>query len=257
MRLPSTLARPQSSNVQPVACIPGIPVQFIHHALRENAPQTLAGIIALASHLPRTIPKSHLQPAITVPLTGLSTSAQPPSHVLALSSVPSENQRSDTPQALFFIHAIILTTYCTNIRAMAYSFTSESSHATLPIHPLTLPSVPAFAILYDWMYTYRLDAALGSLLPFRLEFLERVSQRGAAEISTALASGDICLALANHLCHTASSNCAALFAHVGHIKELWQDMVFLGICHAELWSMLDLAWKVLLVALHLAVQYSS
>jgi len=43
-----------------------------------------------------------------------------------------------------------------------------------------------------------------------------------------------------------------VFGCAGHVKELWQDMVALGLNDPELWDTLDLAWEIVLGALNLA-----
>ncbi|KAJ6573052.1 hypothetical protein DFH09DRAFT_1362204 [Mycena vulgaris] len=69
-----------------------------------------------------------------------------------------------------------------------------------------------------------------------------------------LASPPALHALASHLCAASASNPSALMGHAGHVKELWQEMVALGVYDAELWNALDLAWEVVLGALNLAAQ---
>ncbi|KAJ6565611.1 hypothetical protein DFH09DRAFT_1363786 [Mycena vulgaris] len=69
-----------------------------------------------------------------------------------------------------------------------------------------------------------------------------------------LASPPALHALASHLCAASASNPSALMGHAGHVKELWQEMVALGVYDAELWDALDLAWEVVLGALNLAAQ---
>ncbi|KAJ7450760.1 hypothetical protein FB451DRAFT_1410093 [Mycena latifolia] len=73
--LPRTLARPQFTDVSRDALaaaapeLAAVPAKFIRHDLRAKAPQMLAGIQALApSHVPQALPRSHLPPALTVPL---------------------------------------------------------------------------------------------------------------------------------------------------------------------------------------------
>ncbi len=38
----------------------------------------------------------------------------------------------------------------------------------------------------------------------------------------------------------------------GRVKDLWQDLVSIGLYELELWDTLDLAWEILLGALNLA-----
>ncbi|KAJ7079007.1 hypothetical protein C8R44DRAFT_824964 [Mycena epipterygia] len=43
--------------------------------------------------------------------------------------------------------------------------------------------------------------------------------------------------------------------HAGHVKELWQDMVALGLSDAPLCNALDSEWEVVLGALNLTVAH--
>ncbi|KAJ7025413.1 hypothetical protein C8F04DRAFT_934641, partial [Mycena alexandri] len=125
---------------------------------------------------------------------------------------------------------------------------------TLPILPLSLPSPQAFAILHAFMYTHRIDAALGALLPFPPTFLETLapSSSTAAHLAAALASGSTRHQLNAHLCAASSGNLSTLMTHAAHVRELWQDMVALGLYDPTLWDALDLAWEVVLGAMNLA-----
>ncbi|KAJ7291487.1 hypothetical protein C8J57DRAFT_976028, partial [Mycena rebaudengoi] len=114
---------------------------------------------------------------------------------------------------------------------------------------LTLPSPQAFTILHAFMYTHRLDAALKSLLPLPPAFLGGLSH---ATVLAALAAPATRHQLAVYLCGAAGNSLCALMAHAAHVKELWQDMVALGLHDPELWDALDLAWEVVLGALNLA-----
>ncbi|KAJ7450779.1 hypothetical protein FB451DRAFT_1052094, partial [Mycena latifolia] len=127
---------------------------------------------------------------------------------------------------------------------------SRTASATLPVLPLTLPSPQAFAILHAFLYTHRLVPALTSLLPLPPAFLEPLTH---ASLTATLDSPSMRHALAAHLCAAASGNLTVLMGHAGHVKELWQDKVALGVYDAELWDALDLVWEVL-GALNLAAQ---
>jgi hypothetical protein len=56
----------------------------------------------------------------------------------------------------------------------------------------------------------------------------------------------------SNLCSSAGSSLQILTTHAAHVKELWQDMVALGLYDPELWDTVDLAWEVVLGALNLA-----
>ncbi|KAJ7201165.1 hypothetical protein GGX14DRAFT_699575 [Mycena pura] len=137
---------------------------------------------------------------------------------------------------------------------------------SLPVIQLSLPSPPAFAILQSWMYTGRLDTAISALLPVPSSFLECLAGAQSATSSISGSAPDPAHAFlagtlssctaqhapAAHLCAAASGNLTALMEHVGHVKELWQDMVALGVCDPGLWAALDVAWETVLGAMNLA-----
>ncbi|KAJ7151301.1 hypothetical protein C8R43DRAFT_924179 [Mycena crocata] len=275
LQLPRNLARPQFTDVSRDALaaaspeLASVPAEFIRHGLRTKTPQMMAGISALApSHLPTSLPRSHLPPALTIPIRSVSSSPHPsyPTHALAIGSSSSKHgQALDAHQSLFPVHAVVLTVHCAKLPRLPPPARSSSSRAVLPVCPIALPSPQAFSILHAFMYTHRLDAALSALLPLPSSFIESLaasyssaSARGAptpiALIHAVLSAPQMRHALSAHLCASAAGNVNALLAHAGHVKELWQDMVALGLYDAELWDALDLSWEVVLGGLNLAAQ---
>ncbi|KAJ6568268.1 hypothetical protein DFH09DRAFT_918153 [Mycena vulgaris] len=238
------------------------PAEFIRPGLRTKAPQMLAGIAALApSYLPTSLPCSHLVAMLSVPLL-VSPGAAPvsyPTHVLAIASVAKgKSGEHGAAHTIFPVHTVVLAAHCAKLPRLppsALSGSSRTASATLPVLLLTLPSLRAF------MYTHRLAPALATLLPLPPAFLASASSHGRsgeelthATLLVTLASPPALHALASHLCASASSNLDTLMGHAVHVKELWQDMVTLGVCDPELWDALDLAWEVVLGALDLAAQ---
>lgn len=99
------------------------------------------------------------------------------------------------------------------------------------------------------MYHHRLDVVLKALFPLPSQFLHNLSHH---TVQSTLASGNLLHQLSTYLCSSASSNLQTLTTHAAHVKELWQDMVALGLHDPELWDTVDLAWEVVLGALNLA-----
>ncbi|KAJ6625114.1 hypothetical protein B0H10DRAFT_1783365 [Mycena sp. CBHHK59/15] len=263
VQLPRTLARPAFTDVSRDALVAAspdlanVPVEFIRHGLRAKAPQMLAGIAALApSHLPSAIPKSHLPSSLSIPLRAPTSSSTPsyPTHALAIGPAPQKGAQPppDAPLAVFPIHAVVLAAHCAALPRLPPPARASGSTAHLPVLPLSLPSPAAFSILHAFMYSHRLDAALGALLPLPSAFLRDAASHSA--IVQALASGAALHALSAHLCAAAGNSLSALMTHAAHVKELWQDMVALGLHDPELWDALDLAWEVVLGALNLAAK---
>ncbi|KAJ7711673.1 hypothetical protein B0H16DRAFT_1627671, partial [Mycena metata] len=73
-----------------------------------------------------------------------------------------------------------------------------------------------------------------------------------AHLAAALANGLTRHQLGAHLCAASSGNLSTLMTHAAHVRELWQDMVALGLYDPTLWDSLDLAWEVVLGAMNLA-----
>ncbi|KAJ7691855.1 hypothetical protein B0H16DRAFT_1680749 [Mycena metata] len=267
---PRKLDRPQFTDISRdtlAAAAPElatVPAEFIRQGLRAKAPQMQAGIAALApshgtliktlncntapSHLPPSIPRSHLPQALAIPLRapppGAPSPLSYPTHALAIGS---KGAKDSAPQLVFPVHAVVLAAHCANIpRFPAPPRSRASASVTLPILPLSLPSPQAFSILHAFMYTHRIDAALGALLPFPPAFLEALvpSPSSNARLAAALASGSTRHELGAHLCAASSGNLTTLMTHAAHVRELWQDMVALGLY--------DLAWEVVLGAMNLA-----
>jgi len=71
-------------------------------------------------------------------------------------------------------------------------------------------------------------------------------------VRAALASRDTLHQLSSYLCSSSSSNIQTLMTHASHVKDVWQDMVALGIHDPTLWDTIDLAWETILGALNLA-----
>ncbi|KAJ7618628.1 hypothetical protein FB45DRAFT_755942 [Roridomyces roridus] len=258
IQLPQTLARPVFTDVSREALtavapqLVAVPTDFIRRYLHTNASQLQAGIAALApSHLPQSIPTSDLPRTLTVPLLATST-AHPsyPTHVLAITAASSSNPRSE-PARLFPVHDIVLAAHCTKLPPLTPAQPGLRSPANLPVLLFSLPSPQAFTILHPYMYTHRLDAALAALLPLPPAFLETLApglsgETPHAHVAAALSSRSALHTLAAHLVASAGGSLSALMTHAGHVKELWEDMVALGLYDTELWDALDLVWEVIL-----------
>ncbi|KAJ7856784.1 hypothetical protein B0H13DRAFT_2254618 [Mycena leptocephala] len=264
LSLPRTLARPPFTDISRDALataapeLAAVPTEFIRHGLRAKSPQMQASIAALApSHLPPSLPCSHLPSALTVPLHAPPASAPaPPSyptHALAIAPQPPKCTQPDPAQlqTIFPVHAVVLAAHCAKLLRLPAPLRSHSGPAaavTLPVLPIALPSPQAFAILHAFMYTHRLDAALTcSSSPSRTAGTDTPPRPSSPPPS-------VRHTLASHLCAAAAGNPSALMSHARHVNELWQDMVALGMYDTSLWDALDLAWEVVLGALNLAVE---
>ncbi|KAF8182992.1 hypothetical protein K438DRAFT_1839403 [Mycena galopus ATCC 62051] len=270
LQLPRTLTRPPFTDISrdalaaaaPDLCAASVPIEFIRHGLRAKAPSMQAGIASLApSHLPQnmSIPRDRLPSALTVPLCAPPHGVLPsyPTHALAIS--PASSKSSSGKASIFAVHSVVLAAHCAKLPPLPPARAPSASGAvTLPVLPFALPSPPAFTILHAYMYTHRVDAVLAALLPLPSSFLAPLSASSgsgaASTIAAALASPPHLHTLAAHLASHSSSNISTLLEHAAHVKELWQDMVALGMYDPPLWSALDLAWEVVLGAMNVVAQ---
>ncbi|PBK90654.1 hypothetical protein ARMGADRAFT_1014360 [Armillaria gallica] len=257
VQLPATLARPHYSEVSPSAIeavspdLAGVSPEYIRRSLRSETPQMLAGISALApSHLPSILPKSHLPGALSVPVRSSSPSSRLfPTHVLAVSSTKSPSEQC----MVFPIHALVLASHCAHLPAIppAQSQLAGQSLVKLPVLPFALPSPPAFGIIHNFMYTHRLEPVFRSLLPVPAGFFQSITHETVLDT---LNARETCMQLSAYLCSQEQGDLQKLTTHAVHVKELWQDMVALGIYSPDLWDAVDLAWRIIIGALTIAAR---
>lgn len=218
----------------------------------------IAGISALSnSHLPPTIPKSHLRhnTPLTIPVRSSSSSQMPtfPTHLLAISS-NSKSQPSTSDQlALIPTHSLVLAAHCSSLPRMPVSNPQPHGNTvTIPVLPLAVPSPAAFQTLHQYLYTHNLASLLSTLLPsLPHQFLASIS---SSAIHATLASGPKLHQLSSHcVSHTQQGHpTQALMGNAQHITALWRNAIALGCHDKDLWDAMDLAWEIVLGSLNLA-----
>ncbi|KAJ7736785.1 hypothetical protein DFH07DRAFT_927754 [Mycena maculata] len=259
-QLPRTLVRPSFTEVSRTALLAASPelgnvsVEFIRKNLLATSPQMISGTSALSqSHLPTALPKSSLPPYLTVPFFPPQDCGHPsyPTHALAISNAsPSGPVDMHDMHLIFPIHALVLAAHCSKLPQLPPPAPRAAASVHLPVLPLALPSAPAFSILLAFMYAHRLDAVLSALFPVPPPFLRKLTHK---TVRAALQSGADLHLLSAHLCTASGASVQVLMTHTAHVKELWQDMVALGIDDAALWDTVELAYEIVLGALNLAV----
>ena len=255
VQLPRNLSRPKFTDISRDALIAvspdlaDVPSEYIRRGLCQNPGPLSRGINAFA--LPPTLPRSQIPSVLKVSLTIPSDEVQYPSHILAISSAKSSCSDSDHVY-VFAVHALVLAANCARFPALPPSnpSPSENGHLALPVLPVTLPSPAAFHVIHRYLYTHRLDGVMTALGFPASSFQPSLTHQN---VLTILQSPDTVHSLAVLLCRYTSGNLVKLTALTAHVRDLWQDMVSLGLFDNELWDTLDLAWEVLLGALNLAV----
>ena len=204
----------------------------------------LAGSAALS--IPSSMKQSHLPARLSVGCRP-SRSADYPTHVLAIGC-----SKVDGDQTLMLVptHAIVLAAHCSRTPPLNATM-SHPSEDKLHTVRMMIPSPAAFPILHNYMYNLRPDGIVHALLPM-LPANMVSSLRTQEAIRAALGSGTTKHQLASALAHGASHNLSHLTSCAAHAKELWQDMVSLGMGDALLWDTLDLCWETILAAIQLA-----
>ncbi|KAJ3782002.1 hypothetical protein GGU10DRAFT_364902 [Lentinula aff. detonsa] len=256
VQLPRTLARPEFIEVSPTAIaaaapeLVNVPLGYIRRRLWSEAPQMMAGLSSLApSHVPGSLPRSHLPPSLSIPLRAPLSPVTPtyPTHVLAVSSSKSSH---DTQAIMVPVHSLVLAAQCARLPELRTPNAPVSHTLHLPVIPMSIPSPAAFTILHSFMYDHRLDRVLEALFPVPSSFLANLSHSG---IRATMSSGQALHQLSLYLCEASGQNLQTLTTYTARVKGMWQDMVALGLFDTELWDTLDLAWDIVLGAMNLAV----
>lgn len=231
--------------------------------------------------IPSSLPKSRLPSSLDAslrPTSRMPSSSAFPTHLLAVSSSKSSASVPNTPTVASFAaqmansslcplyptHALVLATHCTLLPRLPASRPSGSSAALhLPVVPLTVPDASTFPHLHAFLHTKRADTLLAALLPALHAALP--SAAGASGSSSrggyaAQFSSDRLVRLAHTLAGTAYAQSGShgalqvLMSHAKIINNLWKNTCALGIFDTELWTVIDLAWEIVLAALTRAVE---
>ncbi|KAE9405574.1 hypothetical protein BT96DRAFT_916049 [Gymnopus androsaceus JB14] len=195
------------------------------------------------------MPKSHLPPSLSIPLRAPPSRVTPtyPTHVLAVSSSRSSH---DSQAIMVPVHSLVLAAQCARFPELRTPSMPVSHTLTLPVIPIAVPSPAAFTVLRSFMYDHRLDSVLKALFPLPANFLANLSH---STVRATMTSGQVLHQLSLYLCEASKYDLQTLTKHTAHVKDLWQDMVTLGLFDTELWDTIDLAWEIVLGAMNLAV----
>jgi hypothetical protein len=205
----------------------------------------IAGLNDARSCLPPSLAKSQIPSTFKLDVPRDSASIVYPTHILALAG----NSRS-SDAILVPVHAIVLASHCSAVPPIPVKGGGRAGHGLhLPVLPLTLPAPASFSLLQKYMYTHRLDTVLDRLLPVPKSFTDALSHE---IVMGSLRSGTTLHGLSTHVCNFADGNGDTLMTMATGIRDLYQNMVALGVQDTELWDTVDLAYEVVVGAFRLA-----
>ncbi|KAH8827132.1 hypothetical protein DL96DRAFT_1464577 [Flagelloscypha sp. PMI_526] len=238
LNIPRTLARPGFVEV-PTDNIPAEVAHVPASYLRENVPKMnlSAGLKAVAGAIPERLLKSQVPASFSIPLRG-AVAFQYPTHVVA--AYPAKPTSHNPEVMLLPVHHLALAAHCASVPAIPSApHDPRSTVLQLPVIMLSVPSVPAFKVVHDYMYHHRLDRVLSSLMPVPEDIIQSIRRQTTGE---ALATRGLLKQISTHVCAMGRANPTNLMGNVSHVTEFWQDVVALGIHDPDLWSMLEFAW---------------
>ncbi|KAF5345849.1 hypothetical protein D9756_011213 [Leucocoprinus leucothites] len=168
-----------------------------------------------------------------------------PTHMMAVHGPrPKNAPEARTKVMLYPVHSLILAAHCAKLPAFPVSSTDLTPQATtttreikLPVRPLFLHSPKTFPILLEYFYLKRPEVLLRHLVPMSLPttLIEQTDHHEsvARVLGTAL-------------------SVQGLIQQITVVHGIWQNVCALGVFDDELWSVIDFAWKLLLMSLAVA-----
>lgn len=166
-----------------------------------------------------------------------------PTHMLAVHGPRPKDapEGAKTQVTLFPIHSLILAVHCANLPpfpAPINHFSTEenptSREVVLPVRPLFLFSPRTLPFLLEYLYLKRTDALLRHIIPVILP-------------ATLIDEPDQYESFARVLGTKFSA--VGLLQQITIVHGLWQNACALGVYDDDLWSVIDFAWKLLLMSL--------
>lgn len=254
--IPRILARPPAQSISQMNMaivdpdLAKVPVQYVRDGLRLLGPQYVS--LHLVQHFsgqsqpcsmwkvtqsvkvpPFNVAQTHT--AVTV----ADTSAQMPTHLLAVYKRSAPGKASTRGVQLHATHNLVLASHCAAIPVLPCEQTPQVSQSVdsteLPVLAMALPHPESFAAIHEFLYTK--DRAV-----FAARIVPHPSSRVAApDAAHTLAAWVDCLA--------ATYSQEVLTAHLAHVAGAYANMCTLGIHDDGMWHTLQAAWTVLRGAL--------
>ncbi|KAJ7031562.1 hypothetical protein C8F04DRAFT_1397090 [Mycena alexandri] len=213
--LPRALSRPVLGEVETSSLVgaypdlAGIPAEYIRERLALSRPKMRAALQAVEI----SISKSTLPTELDILMNEVVSFACP-THMFAVyndAPLPISHKRQIS---LFPIHDLVFGMHCTNLPTLPTSRpSSSSSHTTVPVVPLRLPSPETFSLLHAYLYTQQPATLLASLArPCETDLLQ-------------------------------------LAAHANKIHGLWRNACLLGVVDAQLYDVIEASWESTIAAM--------
>ncbi|KAH7106981.1 hypothetical protein BKA62DRAFT_685687 [Auriculariales sp. MPI-PUGE-AT-0066] len=233
-RIPERLSRPTKREPNPDALascgLVGVPIAYIVDQLKDVGPRMLASVrqAPIITEGPTALPK-HLEITLEEILDFI------PSHVLAVFSQTEQVIPGAPRRCHYFpVHDVILAANCPSLPALPAKSKSQPTQAgdamTLPVVTLSVPNSATFALLFNYLYTKRIDGILPALLP---------------GVTGEMKAGEL-------LQHLSKQTPQELTKQLFLTHQLWQNVCALGVYEDALFRCIDAAWAAILQALRLA-----
>jgi len=213
--LPRTLPRPVlgevdvSSLVDAYPNLAGIPADYIRDRLPLSTPSMRAALQAVEI----SVCKSSLPKELEILMNDVVAAACP-THMLAVYNDAPLALGQKRHVSLFPVHDLVLRVHCANLPLLPLSRPSaSSSHATIPVVPLRLPSPETFPLLHAYLYTQQPTTLLASLA------------------------------------HPCDSDLVQLATHASKIHGLWRNACMLGVVDPRLYDVIEASWETTLAAM--------
>lgn len=183
-----------------------------------------------ASHLPSSIPGSHIPQSPGIPLIQMENCPDLilPTHILAVYKSSHGVPHSETYK-LFPVHSDLLGLYCPPIQP-AREPVYLNKTVDLPVIIFSLPCPSAFIILLDFMYKQRKESLLRGVFSL------------PADLSLSGPDSAVIQGLSDYLYDASKDEPFHFIEHIRHVRDLWQNICALHIRDEDSWEALDIAW---------------
>ncbi|KAJ6588522.1 hypothetical protein B0H19DRAFT_921767 [Mycena capillaripes] len=215
LSLPRILPRPvlreveMSSIVDAYPDLAGVPAEYV----RDNLPLATPKMRAALQALDTSVPKSSLPKELEFLMNDVVASACP-THIFAVYNDAPLALGQKRHVSLFPVHDLVMGVHCANLPALPRSRPSTtSSHATIPVVPLRLPSPETFPLLHAYLYTQQPAILLASLA------------------------------------HPCGSDLLQLATHANKIHGLWRNACMLGVVDPRLYDAIESSWESTIAAM--------